>query len=116
MNCSLPAFSVHGIFQDGILESVAISFSKGVSIRGSHFIEALSFRRLLSNSILEKVIQHNIREFIEGIMTAAMYMMLTRFPGSSVGKESAYNAGDPGSIPESGRSTGEGIGYPLQYS
>ena len=49
-------------------------------------------------------------------MTAAMYMMLTRFPGSSVGKESAYNAGDPGSIPESGRSTGEGIGYPLQYS
>ena len=45
-----------------------------------------------------------------------MYMMLTRFPGSSVGKESAYNAGDPGSIPESGRSTGEGIRYPLQYS
>ena len=38
------------------------------------------------------------------------------FPGSSVGKESACNAGDPGSIPGSGRSTGEGIGYPLQYS
>ena len=38
------------------------------------------------------------------------------FPHSSVGKESACNAGDPGSIPESGRSTGEGIGYPLQYS
>ena len=35
---------------------------------------------------------------------------------SSVGKESACNAGDPGLIPESGRSTGEGIGYPLQYS
>ena len=32
------------------------------------------------------------------------------------GKESACNAGDPGSIPGSGRSTGEGIGYPLQYS
>ena len=31
-------------------------------------------------------------------------------------KESACNAGDPGSIPGSGRSTGEGIGYPLQYS
>ena len=41
MDCGLPASSVHGIFQDGILESVAISFSKGVSIRGSHFIEAL---------------------------------------------------------------------------
>ena len=38
------------------------------------------------------------------------------FPHSSVDKESACNAGDPGSIPESGRSTGEGIGYPLQYS
>ena len=32
------------------------------------------------------------------------------------GKESACNAGDPGSIPGSGRSTGEGIGYPVQYS
>ena len=37
-------------------------------------------------------------------------------PDSSVGKESSCNAGDPGSIPGSGRSTGEGIGYPLQYS
>ena len=35
---------------------------------------------------------------------------------SSVGKESACNAGDPGLIPESGGSTGEGTGYPLQYS
>ena len=34
----------------------------------------------------------------------------------SVGKESACNAGDPGLIPGSGRSTGEGIGYPLQDS
>ena len=38
------------------------------------------------------------------------------FPDSSVGKESACNAGDPGSIPGLGRSTAEGIGYPLQYS
>ena len=38
------------------------------------------------------------------------------FPDSSVGKESACSAGDPSSIPGSGRSTGEGIGYPLQYS
>ena len=35
---------------------------------------------------------------------------------SSVGKESACNAGEPGLIPGSGRSTGEGIGYPPQYS
>ena len=38
------------------------------------------------------------------------------FPDSSVGKESARNAGDPDSVPGSGRSTGEAIGYPLQYS
>ena len=38
------------------------------------------------------------------------------FPNSSVGKESTYNAGDPSLIPGSGRSAGEGVGYPLQYS
>ena len=38
------------------------------------------------------------------------------FPDCSVGKESAYNSGDPGWIPGSGRSPGEGIGYPLQCS
>ena len=38
-----------------------------------------------------------------------------RSKGSSVGKESDCNEGDPSSIPESGRFTGEGIGYPLQY-
>ena len=37
-------------------------------------------------------------------------------PHSSAGKESACNAGDPSSIPGSGRSAREGIGYPLQYS
>ena len=38
------------------------------------------------------------------------------FPGSSVGKETNCNSGDPSSIPGLGRSTGEGISYPLQYS
>ena len=38
------------------------------------------------------------------------------FPGGSDGKESACNVGDHGSIPESGRSPGEGNGYSLQYS
>ena len=38
------------------------------------------------------------------------------FPDSSVSKESTCKAGHPGSIPESGRSAGEGIGCPLQYS
>ena len=45
------------------------------------------------------------------------HFLLTRgFPDSSVGKESACSAGDPGWIPELGRSAGERICYPLQYS
>ena len=42
--------------------------------------------------------------------------MFNMFIDSSVGKEFACNAGDPSSIPGSGRSAGEEIGYPLQYS
>ena len=38
------------------------------------------------------------------------------FPGGSDGKASVHNAGDPGSIPGSGRSPGEGNGNPLQHS
>ena len=38
------------------------------------------------------------------------------FPGGSEGKASACNAGDPSSIPQSGRFPGEGNGNPLQYS
>ena len=38
------------------------------------------------------------------------------FPGGSDGKESSYNAGDPGSIPGLGRFPGKGNGYPLHYS
>ena len=38
------------------------------------------------------------------------------FANRLLGKESTYNSGDPGSIPGLGRSTGERIGYPLQYS
>ena len=38
------------------------------------------------------------------------------FPDSSVGKESTCNVGDPALIPRLGRSAGEGIGYPFQYS
>ena len=42
--------------------------------------------------------------------------LVVGFPDSSVCKESTCNAGDPGSIPGSGRHPGEGIGYLLQYS
>ena len=46
----------------------------------------------------------------------ALHIHKDLFPGGSGSKESACNAGDPGLIPGSGRSPGEGNGYPLQYS
>ena len=42
--------------------------------------------------------------------------LFSDFPGGSNGKASAYNAGDPSSIPGLGRSSGEGNGNPLQYA
>ena len=47
---------------------------------------------------------------------SAILVLYGVFPGSSGGKEYACSVGDPGSIPGSGISSGEGIGYPLQYS
>ena len=51
-----------------------------------------------------------------GRLTFEADIYIVGFPDSSVGKESACNAGDPGLIPVSARSSGEGIGYPLQHS
>ena len=50
------------------------------------------------------------------IIPEAFYVSNTYLPGGSDGKVSAYNVGDPGSIPGSGRYPGEGNGNPLQYS
>ena len=51
----------------------------------------------------------------ESDMTEATQQQQQDLPGGSDGKASVYNAGDPGSIPGSGRSPGEGKGNPLQY-
>ena len=48
--------------------------------------------------------------------TESMKWYCTDFPGGSAGKASAYNVGDPGLIPGSGRPPGEGNGYPFQCS
>ena len=50
------------------------------------------------------------------ILASLVFPYRLDFPDSSVGKESACSAGDPSSIPGSGRPRGEGIGDPLQYS
>ena len=89
MDCSPPGFSVHGIFQARILEWVAISYSRGFSDPG---IEPKCLRNTTKVSIC------------------------TRLPWWLSGKESTCQAGDTGSIPESGRSPGGENGNPLQYS
>ena len=65
-------------------------------------------------------IQCNLYKMKNGIFHITKTRSLCRhtkgFPGSSAGKESTCNAGDPGSISGLGREPGEGIGYPLQYS
>ena len=50
------------------------------------------------------------------ILHTIPHLATADFPGGSDGKVSAYNVGDPGSIPGPGRSPGEGNGNPLQYS
>ena len=52
----------------------------------------------------------------ERLHFTSLHSCIMGFPGSSAGKESTFNGGDSGSTAESGRSPGEGIGYPLQYS
>ena len=55
----------------------------------------------------------------QGLPNTEIYVlstMLHDFPCGSDGKASVYKAGDPGSVPGSGRSPGEGNGNPLQYS
>ena len=60
---------------------------------------------------------HTIYEFIcHSFFFLNIYVLFKGFPGSSEDKASAYNAGDPGSIPGLGRSPGEGNGNPFQYS
>ena len=52
----------------------------------------------------------------QGSLTVSFAPWYKDFPGGSDGKASAYNAGDPGSVPGLRRSLGEGNGNPLQYS
>ena len=54
--------------------------------------------------------------FVGRVMSLLFNMLSGSFPCSSAGKASAYNAGDSGSLPELGRSSGAGNGNPLQYS
>ena len=84
------------------------------------FFSALDGGRQLASTSLEGFLKHSkvMTRVILQVPTTPINICICTyvFPGSSVGKESACSAGDPGLIPGSGRSPGEGIGYPLQCS
>ena len=89
--CDPMDYTVYRILQDRILEWVAVSFSRGCSEpRDRTQVSHVAGGFFTSWSTMEALIAQLV--------------------------ESTCNAGDPGLIPGSGRSTGEGKGYPLQYS
>ena len=100
-DCSLPGSSVHGIFQARVLESGAIAFSKAYLVTFIYPQSYLAGVRIATTGYDQQR---------AGICEPG------GFPGGSDGKESACNAGDPGSVAGSGRSPGEGNDNPLQYS
>ena len=59
-------------------------------------------------------VTHHMGSLLNGLMCGFCHN--NDFPGGSDGKASAYNVGDWGSIPGSGRSPGQGNGNPFQYS
>ena len=89
--CDPMDYTVYRILQDRILEWVAVSFSRGSS---------------------EPRDQTQVSHVAGGFFTSwsTMEALIAQLV------ESTCNEGDPGLIPGSGRSTGEGKGYPLQYS
>ena len=109
MDCSLPVSSVRGILQAGILEWVAISFSKVNRKVISHQSTQLAFPPGLEE------VESNMKWLA---CVSGLCPMEKGFPGLS-GQESARSAGAAGVsslIPGPGRSPGGGNGNPLQYS
>ena len=85
-------------------DTFVCSISGNTSVSSLHFC-LLFF--LAFSPVLLNVLSHMLNSSI---------FILSCFPDGSAGKESTCNAGDPSLIPGSGRSTGEEIGYALQYS
>ena len=80
-----------------------------------HLNTSSSLSCIIVNTILLKVLRVE-KEVTDTCEILCLGIYAWGFPISSVGKDSAYNAEDPCSILGSGKSAGEGIGYPLQYS
>ena len=100
------------LFQE--LIGVPESLSGGLLAQNYFYNNNRVWVALIHNNTRMSLVVILIRECRVEIWEASWYWW--GFHDSSVGKESACNTGDPGSIPGSGRFAGEGIGYSLQYS
>ena len=140
VDCSLPGSSVHGIFQARVLEWAAIAFSGNCPRHGQwetfwhasyhcfdYFIPFLTSHGISGASCTYPAF-HHVFSFLLPLSMLEVFLSFMKllswlennwlggFPGGSEVKASASTARDLGSIPESGRSPGEGNGNPLQYS
>ena len=79
-------------------------------------VSALLHRHHIDSAVNFPAYLHCQNSSILDVGIFRSYCWLLGLPGNSAGKESACNAGDPGSFPGLGRSAREGIGYSLQYS
>ena len=117
MDCSPPGSSVHGILQARILEWVAAPFSRGDSPpRDRTQISCIAGRFFTIWATREARFDRNASFNPPEFNYVHPIHSVRGLPGSSAGRESACSAGNLGSVPGSGRSPGEGNGYPLQYS
>ena len=101
-----PATPTHQLQTQGHLDHTAACTQ--VSCRAS--------RRVYPSAIDVSTLKEDVQTGGIGLITPHSLSGKGSFPDSSLGKESACNARDPSSIPGSGRSAAEGIGYPFQYS
>ena len=125
MNCSLTGSSFHGVLQTGILEwvgdrtrvsCIACTFlpsESGQNIRPKGTSPSLSNDFTISDCKARESASISCWKCLPCLTSSPRTPK--DFPGSSDGKASAYNAGDPGSIPGLVRSLGEGKDNPLQY-
>ena len=115
---TLPDYFVHGIFQARILESVAISFSRGSSPPGDQTHVSLIGRHSLPLSQQGSPFYGERTEIFNKLKYHLLWCH-RGFPGGTSSKESTCQCNrcqDPGSIPGLGRSPKEGNGNPFQNS
>ena len=125
MDCSPPGSSVHGILQVKILEWVAIPSSRGssqprdqtlVSRIAGWFFTIWALGKTHIRRIYFTIWEYCALNFpMELFFLKPLILHIESSLMAQTVKASAYNAGNPGSIPGSGRSPGEGNGNPFQY-